>query len=101
MAWRYRFRRPAAPDAAVPYEKLPYQVRYYMDGEEYNPKWRYSFGRGLAGAGRPRIDPVRRAAGKRLARDVQPDTRGRHGPLRPPAPPGERREIHLQMPTGP
>jgi hypothetical protein len=41
VAWRYRFKRPVAPDARVPYEKLPYDVRYYMDGEEFNPRWRY------------------------------------------------------------
>ena len=98
---RYRFKRPSTPDPGVPYEKLPYDVRYYMEGALFNPAWKYTAARDwLARDGRILLLTSKGGHWKVNAA-TEPDTVGGIVEFPLHLSPGERRQIVLKMPTRP
>jgi hypothetical protein len=101
VAWRYRFRRPAAPDASVPYEKLPYEVRYYMDGEEFNPRWRYRAGGDWLERDGRALMVFAHGGETKVESEIQPTTMAGTVRYEVKLAPGAAREFVFKMPTRP
>lgn len=99
--WHYRFRRPAVPDARVPYEKLPYDVRYYMEGEEFNPRWRYRAGGDWLERDGKALLACTPGGTARVEDEITPTTIAGRVHYEVALRPGESREFVFKMPTRP